>query len=114
MTRGDRLKDEGQELAERSNASFVRRMRRVAAAFVRRDGQVSSDDLRRYAARRGIRPRHPNAWGAIFRGTRWFILTRRKSEVASNHARWIIVWGLHPPVVRRPEPEVRIVVKEAT
>ena len=72
--------------------TFVEAMRRVAIQMSDTEGQVSSDDLRRHAKERGISPKHPNAWGVIFRGKGWTCVGRMKSSLVSNHAREIRIW----------------------
>ncbi len=82
----------GLDLVEDHNFSFVDHMRDLAIAISNRDGQVTSDDLRRAATRLGIEPDHQNAWGAIFRGKRWKPMGYVNSTLPSNHARVIRVW----------------------
>ncbi len=87
-------RDKGLDKVEGNNDSFVHRMRAHAKHIAQRTGHVTSDDLRRYASSHGLEPKHPNAWGAVFRGKQWICIGRRKSTLASNHAREIRIWGL--------------------
>lgn len=95
---GDDLKHRGQEQVEGNSEGWVKKMREVAVKIVGIRGSVSSDDLRRYALKNGLQPHHPNAWGAIFRGTvegmKWVEIGRKKSAKKSNHGRKISVWTL--------------------
>ncbi len=88
------LADAGIQSVGTHNASFVDIMRAEARRIARAVGSVTSDDLRRYAKAHDLKPNHPNAWGAIFRGAEWKMVGRMKSKLMSNHAREIKVWGL--------------------
>lgn len=94
MAEGQKLKDRGLELVEMNNSKFVSAMRSQAAAICKREHCVTSDDLREYALMVGVKPEHPNAWGAIFSGKKWECIGRIKSTLSSNHAREIRVWAL--------------------
>lgn len=87
-------KETGQDLVGSHNRAFLVTMRQAARDIARRQGSVTADDLRRYAAQRGISPHHPNASGAIFRGAEWQSIAIRRSALVSNHARTIRVWRL--------------------
>lgn len=89
---GQRLKDRGQGVVESNNENFVWLMRKKAELIESISGQVSIDDLRRWAAERNIEPDHCNAWGTIFKGKNWVAIGRIRSAIPSNHARWITVW----------------------
>ena len=88
------LQLEGVRRVKVNGPVFNARMRAEALDFVARYGNVSTDDLRRYADRIGIEPHHPNAWGAIFRGKKWRRIGEKKSIWPSNHARRIGVYQL--------------------
>jgi hypothetical protein len=93
--RGGRAsKNVGQDLVEENNRTFVATMRRRAVDIAMAKGRVTSDDLRRFAFAEGIKPDHPNAWGAVFRGHELVEIGRTKSRLTSNHHREIRVWGL--------------------
>lgn len=87
-------KEAGQALVESHNEHFVERMRAQARRLCAINGTVTSDDLREAANDLGIRPRHPNAWGAIFHGDEWRAVSYTRSKLVSNHARTIRVWTL--------------------
>lgn len=91
---GERERDAGVAKVETNERSFVERMRSHAATVARVNGNVSSDDLRRYAKAVGIKPNHPNAWGSIFRGGMFEQIGYRRSMLRSNHGRQIRVWAL--------------------
>jgi hypothetical protein len=71
---------------------FLVIMRRVAREIALTKGRVTSDELRIYARDHGIKPHHPNAWGAIFKGPNWIHVGTLQSAKKSNHARWIHIW----------------------
>lgn len=77
---------------ESKGQAWLRVMRDQAVILCRRDGCVTTDELRLYAEHSLQYPHHENCWGAIFRGPRWRIIGRRKSRWASTHSREIKVW----------------------
>lgn len=85
-------KADGLDRVEGSHPDFVPAMRAIAKALSRRHGSVHVDDLRSEALARGWRPRHPNAWGAIFRGPGWVKVGARASTVVSNHGHVSPCW----------------------
>lgn len=87
-------KEVGQHLVEENNRTFVATMRQRAIEIATAKGRVTSDDLRRLAFAEGIKPDHPNAWGAVFLGNELIEIGRTKSRLTSNHHREIRVWGL--------------------
>ena len=89
---GEREKSIGLDRVSVGAEEFIDMMRETAIEICKRQGSVSSDDLRRVADMAGIEPHHPNAWGAIFRGKHWECVARKRSELVSNHAREIRVW----------------------
>ena len=89
---GEERQEVGAARVERGSPQFVATMRLIAITISNEKGEVTSDDLREIAMERNLRPSHPNAWGAIFRANGWRVIDRRKSRLASNHAREIKVW----------------------
>jgi len=89
----ERLKTEGQDRVASHNPDFVELMRSEARAIADRSGTVTIDDLRAFASRTGIEPRHRNAWGSIFHERGWNIVGYIKSERPESHARRIAVWA---------------------
>ena len=89
---GKNLRDYGLDLVEANNMSWVERIRKVAQHISNQHGSVSADDLRRYAKKNNDHPAHHNAWGSVFRGRGWLVIGRKKSTIASAHAREIMVW----------------------
>ena len=81
---------------EISNAEFLAAIRKQAVRIAsrRKARSLTIDDLRNYAHQRGIAPRHPNAWGAVFRGQEWRSVDYRCSGIPSNHGRRVCVWRL--------------------
>lgn len=91
---GAAQKQLGLALVERNNPNFVETMRSRARVLARRNGAVTSDDLRGEAIALGVEPAHPNAWGAIFRGKEWALEGFEPSVHPSNHGRTIRRWSL--------------------
>ena len=85
----------GQDSVASHNGDFLDAMRSLAYEVCKRNGVVTSDDLRRGADTMGIAPDHQNAWGAIWRGNK-FIKTGKyiASRIPSNHSRMIAEWRL--------------------
>jgi len=92
LPEGQSLKSAGQDLVAGHNEEFVSLMRAEAMRISNGLGYVTSDDLRVYAARIGLEPSHPNAWGAVFKGKGWRSIGYRKSAVPQSHARIIRIW----------------------
>lgn len=88
----DALKQEGLDAIEESGRDFLALMRAEAIRISESRGWVTSDDLRVYASQNNLEPTHRNVWGAIFHGTKWKVIGRRKSAVPDNHSREIKVW----------------------
>lgn len=84
----------GLDLVENNNQVFIGTMRSRARDLARRDGSVTTDDLRGEAIALGIEPEHPNAWGAIFKGREWQAVGYESSVHPSNHGRVIRRWSL--------------------
>lgn len=93
---GLNMKDEGISRVTSNAGNFVRLMREVAIRISQERGSVSTDDLRVYAYKYGMKPHHPNAWGGIMRGKGWVVVGHKQSEWASNHARTVTVWRWEP------------------
>lgn len=82
----------GLERVEAKNQPFVTYMRLVAQEISRQRGSVHIDDLRVHADYHGLAPRHPNAWGCLFRGPGWQRVGMRASAWKSNHGHASPVW----------------------
>lgn len=86
------LKHQALDAIEEREPSFLMTMRLEAIRIAQRQGWVTSDDLRSYAARQSIEPVHPNVWGAVWRMKGWVVVGHRKSAVPSSHAREIKIY----------------------
>jgi hypothetical protein len=64
-----------------------------AKRVIRRKGHVTADDLRRYAAKHGIEPRHPNAWGMVFTLAKFTPIGFQVSTWPSSRGRAIRRWA---------------------
>jgi hypothetical protein len=94
LTQAKTSKEAGQALVESHSPDFVEQMWSEAKRIATAQGSVNSDDLRIYAIKTGLRPHHPNAWGAIFLGKEWKSIGFTRSSLVSNHARTIRVWAI--------------------
>ena len=93
LSLGEQSKIYGMNLIELHCGDFCETMRKVARGMIKEKGSITCDDLRRFANKHGIEPHHPNAWGAIFRTKDFIMLGYKKSQLLSNHARRIAIWG---------------------
>ena len=86
-------RDDGIDRVTKNSDQFLSLVMAEAHRITARKGFVSTDDLRRYAIGAGLKPRHPNVWGAIFKQPGWVKHGVMQSKKVSNHARWIHVWS---------------------
>ena len=89
---GDERKAQGLEAIEETDRHWIQRMRESAIKISLLKGMVSTDDLRPIADQSGDHPKHVNSWGAIFRGTLWMTVGRKKSTWPSTNGREIHIW----------------------
>ena len=78
------------------NVDWVETARQVAREIAAEKGTVTADDVRRMLYPLGRRPKHYNAWGAVFRrgcGLRW-TGRYRTSQVVAGHGNQQRVWEL--------------------
>ena len=95
---GEQRKRRGIKKVATNNRDWLVKIRAVAVRICKRCGSVSSDDLRRWADKNDCQPKHPNAWGAVFRGKQWVSVAFKKSETPSRHASLQRVWELRSEV----------------
>lgn len=88
----DALKQQGQDAIAHTDTAFVTRLRQVAKEISKRDGMVSTDELRLWSVGHGLYPKHQNSWGSVLRGQGWTIVGYKKSAIPSTHARRIAIW----------------------
>ena len=78
-----------------SNSTWLRTARAVACRIASERGEVTADDVREVLYKMGLKPRHYNAWGAVFQNKdlRW---TGRfkQSAVVEGHGNLQRVWEL--------------------
>lgn len=91
---GQQLKLDGLERVESNNKQFVRDFRSLAVSLAQCNETVTSDDLRKIADKIDVQPKHPNAWGSIFRSKLFTPVGFTQSEIPSCHGRTIRVWAL--------------------
>lgn len=89
---GRTQRDAALEAAEKHNRDFLQLMRERARSVCLARGEVTSDDLRAYAASKRFAPTSTSVWGLIFRAPGWRCTGYRPSELPSSHARTIKVW----------------------
>lgn len=91
---GDALKQMGLFHVEMSAQVFVETMRSQARMICRRQGYVTTDDLREYADSIGLEPHHKNAWGAVLKRPEFKAVGYVPSRLATNRHRVIRQWAL--------------------
>lgn len=79
-------------LRGRKSGGFLDLVRLEARRLSSMNGSVSTDDLRSYTRRAGLKPSHPSVWGSVFLARGWRCIGTKKSEVKSNRHREIKVW----------------------
>lgn len=94
LSEGELKKQIGLSLVAQGSEEFLEVMRAEAKRIARVRGQVSADDLRPIAKNLGIEPHHPNAWGALFRGSDWIRIGFKNSTCGSRRAGMVAVWKL--------------------
>ncbi len=94
---GEALKENGREAVAKNNRLFIEHMRSSAIAYLKQSpyNTMTVDRLRKLARALGMKPNHPNAWGAIFRGKDFVRIGYRPSQETSNHRRVVSVWKLN-------------------
>lgn len=91
---GDQRKQMGLFHVEQTQQVFLETMRSQARMVCRRQGFVTSDDLREFADSQNMAPRHKNAWGGVFRNGEFKCSGYVKSRWRSNNSRLIRQWIL--------------------
>lgn len=97
MSEGQLLMNLGKDRVELNNQQWVYAMRTRARVISGLEGRVTTDDLHRYVNELG-HPKHPNAWGAIFRNNKalkkgtWHVIGYEKSKRKEARSRRIAVW----------------------
>ncbi len=92
MELGEQRKQQGLEKVSANAVEFLDEIRAYAVGFAKSSGVVCVDDLREFAAEHGIKPHHPNAWGAVFHCEGWELHGYTKSRWPVSHRRTISVW----------------------
>lgn len=86
------LRDEGLRRVAENSEEFLKEARGTARLICEAKGTVTADDVRRGCP---ITPRHPNAWGAVFKSKEFeFTGAMRQSEVETRHGGMQRVWRL--------------------
>lgn len=94
LDEGLERKRRGLARVERKHFLFVEAARHIARRLARQFGTVTSDQVREEAARGGLAPQHPNAWGAVFKSGEFVRVGEAQSKLASANGRRISVWRL--------------------
>lgn len=89
---GRNRRDEGAQRVADNNASWVHEMRSFARRRSASDGYVTADDIREHCEALGWWPKHPNAFGAVFRQKGWERIGFVQSTHKTNNARVIGQW----------------------
>lgn len=85
-------RDEGIARVSQRNGSWVALAQATARMIALERGTVTADDVRAVLYPQGLKPKHYNAWGGVFKkGFRWTGLYRR-SAVVKGHGNMQRVW----------------------
>jgi len=89
------LKDEILDYMEDKHNTWVHMARSLAIELANQNGDVVADDVREILYAQKCFPKHPNAWGAVFRGAQLrFTGEWRPSAVPKRHRAYNRVWEL--------------------
>lgn len=95
LEKGKKLRDEALDSMEEFSQGWITVARRVAVTLAKNNGTVTANDVREVTEHMGVFPKHPNAWGSLFRGKIWERTGERvPSRVVTSHASEISVWRL--------------------
>lgn len=95
LAAGKRLRDEALDTQEEINPIWIDIARETARNISRARGHVNANEVRKVMEARGLFPKHPNAWGSLFRGKEWERTGERvPSIIKTSHASEISVWRL--------------------
>ena len=95
LAAGKRLRDEALDTQEDINPEWIDTARATARTIAHIHGEVNANQVRRVMEARGLFPKHPNAWGSLFRGKEWERTGERvPSIIKTSHASEISVWRL--------------------
>jgi len=93
LEEGRRLRQGALDAQEDQNPTWLEEARRVAQVISDTHGQVNANEVRRVMEARALFPKHPNAWGSVFRGKSWQRTGERvPSAIKTSHASEISVW----------------------
>jgi len=98
LSEGERRRETGLDLVADHNLGWLARARKEAERVARQQGEVTVEELRRWADEQDDQPNHPNAWGTVFRGNGWRPVGYRQNGRESAHARRVVVWALSTPL----------------
>ena len=90
---GEQQKQLGMDLVQNHNPDFVEIVRRQALVYAEKHGTVCADEMRTWAVENGVEPKHPNAWGAVFRKG-FKKVGYRPSMHPASHGRIIAIWSV--------------------
>lgn len=86
------LRDKGVDMAGWGSLTWVGCMREFAREHCQQHGSVTIDDVRAFAASKGLQPNSTHAFGAVFHELGWHVIGSEPSQVVSNRARRILRW----------------------
>lgn len=89
---GQEQKKHGMDLVQDHNPDFVSLCKNYAHYYAGKHGAVSADEVRVWADNNDITPRHPNAWGVVFRSG-FTKVGYRPSTNPASHGRIIAIWS---------------------
>lgn len=89
-----KARDEGIARVTGNNQTFIESARSIARMLCRQKGETNADEVRAECEKRGILPRHPNAFGAVFRSKEFVAVGDYISRQKQGHANRIFLWSL--------------------
>ena len=91
-------RDKGVRRVSSKNTVFISTACGIARLLCRQKGQITADDLREEAAKRGVTPTHFNCWGALCRSPEWLrdfeFVGFTKSTQKQGHGNRICIYRL--------------------
>jgi hypothetical protein len=87
-------RDRGIAAVAGNNQTFIESARSIARMLCRQHGETNADEVRAECEKRGILPRHPNAFGAVFRSKEFIAVGDYISRQKQGHGNKCYRWGL--------------------
>jgi len=89
-----KARDEGIARVAGNNQTFIESARSIARMLCRQHGETNADEVRAECEKRGILPRHPNAFGAVFKTKEFCAVGEYVSRKVNSHGNKLYRWAL--------------------